>query len=179
MKRIFWILPAVLFLCAGARAQEASAWEVGGGYTHVEANLSPSYLSRFSMNGGWLSVQENLNSWFGGRIEFNGFGGTEGGVNVDAQTYTFGPVFSYRKFERLTPYAHVQLGAIHAPAGYLGISARAAKFALATGGGVDVAINRHAAIRFQGDYFMTRFLSLRQNNLQVSTGLVIRFGGRR
>jgi hypothetical protein len=177
MKKISWLLPAVLFLSVGARAQETPRWEVGGGYTYVNANFSPNYLSRFTLNGGWFSVQENRNRWFGGRFEFNGFSGTEGGVNVKAQTYTFGPVFSYRKFERFTPYAHAQLGAIHAPAGYLGISAMAAKFALAAGGGVDVAINRRAAIRFQGDYLMTRFLGLRQNNLQVSTGIVIHVGG--
>jgi hypothetical protein len=44
------------------------------------------------------------------------------------------------------------------------------------GGGVDVNLNRRLAVRFQGDYLMTRFLDLRQDNLQFSSGLVVRFG---
>jgi hypothetical protein len=74
------------------------------------------------------------------------------------------------------PYGHAQFGAVHAGVGYLGISKSAFKFAMATGGGVDFNLNRRFAIRFQGDYLMTRFLDLRQDNLQFSTGLVLYFG---
>jgi hypothetical protein len=87
-------------------------------------------------------------------------------------------VFAYRKYERFTPYAHLQLRAIHASQGYLGISASAAKFAMAAGGGADYNINPRVASRVQADYLMSRFLNLRQDNLQFSTGLVIRFGQR-
>jgi hypothetical protein len=88
----------------------------------------------------------------------------------------YGPVFSYRKFERLTPYAHAQFGAVHGSVGYLGISASAFKFAMTAGGGVDINLNPRVAIRVQGDYLMTRFLDLRQDNLQFSSGLVVHFG---
>jgi len=47
---------------------------------------------------------------------------------------------------------------------------------MTAGGGVDLKINRRAAIRLQADYLLTKFLGLTQNNLQFSTGLVIRFG---
>lgn len=176
MKRIWLLMPLFLCLCASAKAQETPHWEVAGGYTYVDANFQPSYSSRFTLNGGNLSLAENANSWFGARFEFSALGGTEGGVNVNAQTYTFGPVFSYRRFERVTPYAHAQFGVIRATAGYLGISEAANKLDITGGGGVDFAINRRAAVRFQGDYLMTRFLTLRQNNLQLSVGLVLRFG---
>jgi opacity protein-like surface antigen len=175
MKRVTWLVPAILLLCVGARAQETPAWEINGGYSYLRANLNGPGGS-FDLNGGNVSVTENLNHWFGGRIEFNAFSGGVGGTNVSAETITYGPVFSYRKHERFTPYGHVQFGAVHGSVGYLGISASAFKFAMAPGGGVDINLNPRFAIRVQGDYLMTRFLDLRQDNLQFSTGLVIHFG---
>jgi hypothetical protein len=176
MKRVIWIIPAILFLCVTSQAQETTpAWEIYGGYSYLKGNLNGSGPS-FHMNGGGASVDQNFNNWFGGRFAVNAFGGTFEGTNVTAQTFTYGPVFAYRKFDRFVPYAHVQFGDVHASRGYLGISESANKFAMVSGGGVDVKINQLAAIRLQADYLMTRFLSQRQDNLQFSTGLVIRFG---
>jgi hypothetical protein len=44
------------------------------------------------------------------------------------------------------------------------------------GGGADFALSERAAIRVQADYLMTRFLNARQDNIQLSGGLVIRIG---
>jgi hypothetical protein len=173
MKRVTWFLPVVLLLCVTAQAQEVPQVEIAGGYSFLDANVNGT---SFHLNGGGGSATENVNSWFGGRFEFNAFAGTAFGTNVTAQTFTYGPVFSYRRYERFTPFAHVQLGAMHAGVGYLGISAGATKFAMSSGGGADIKINPRAAIRVQADYLMSRFLNLRQDNLQFSTGLVIRFG---
>lgn len=175
MKRVIWLVPAILLFCVTAQAQETPAWEIFGGYSYLRANFSGPGSS-FNLNGGAASITENVNSWFGARFEFSAFGGTVSGTNVTAQTFTFGPVFSYRKFDRLTPYGHMQLGAIHASRGYLGISTSDTKFAMASGGGLDFKIKDRAAVRFQADYLMTRFLNLRQDNLQLSIGLVIYFG---
>jgi hypothetical protein len=41
---------------------------------------------------------------------------------------------------------------------------------------VDFNINELAAIHAEGDYVMSRFLDLRQDNLRFSVGLVIHFG---
>jgi len=176
MKRLVWLLPAVLMFCAAAQAQETPRIEVAGGFTYLDANLNGS--PKFHLLGGNGSATENVNDWFGGRLEVNVFSGTTGGTNVTAQTITYGPVFAYRKFERFTPYAHVQFGVIHASTGFLGISNSASRFAMNGGGGVDVNVNRLTAVRFQADYLMSRFLSLRQDNLLLSTSLVIRFGHR-
>jgi Outer membrane protein beta-barrel domain len=175
MKRVLWLIPAFLLFCASAKAQETPAWELYGGYTYLRANIGGT---SFNLNGGGAAGTQNLNDWFGGRVEFNAFGGSVGGTNVSAQTITYGPVFTYRKFNRLTPFAHLQLGAVHASQGYLGISESAYKFAMSGGGGADFALNERAAIRVQGDYLMTRFLNTRQDNIQLTAGLVIRFGKR-
>ena len=173
MKRVLWLVPAILLFCVSAKAQETPAWEIYGGYTFVRANLGGT---SFNLNGGGAAADQNLNDWFGGRVEFNAFGGTVEGENVAVQTITYGPVFSYRKFDRLTPFAHLQLGAVHANAGFLGISQPAFKFALSGGGGAEYALNERVAIRVQGDYLMTRFLNARQDNIQVTAGLVVRIG---
>ena len=181
MKRVLWLIPAILLFSIAARAQETPEWEISGGYSYFEANLGGT---KFHMHGGNGSATENLNHWFGGRIEVNAYQGNEpitvAGVttvySVSAQTYTYGPVFSYRRFSRVTPYAHIQLGAIHGSMNYLGISQSAWKFAAAPGGGIDFALNRKAAIRLDGEYLLSRFLGLTQENINASVGLVLRFG---
>jgi Outer membrane protein beta-barrel domain len=175
MKRIFWIVPAILLLSISARAQERAtpAWEISGGYSYLDANLG---RSNFRLNGATASATENLNSVFGGRVEVSVFHGTEAGTTVSAQTVTYGPVLSYRKLGFVTPYVHVQLGAIHASQGYLGISQSAIKFAAAGGAGFDVHVTKMASLRVQADYLLTRFLTLNQYNLQGSVGLVFHFG---
>src|ERR1019366_1914759 len=112
MKRLIWLIPAVFVLCiSSARAQETPQWEITGGFSYLDANLNGSH---FHLEGGGGSATENLNSWFGGRMEFNAYHGNDAGNVVTAETITYGPVFSYRRFSRITPSAHVQLGAIHA-----------------------------------------------------------------
>lgn len=175
MQRAICLVPVILLLCVSTKAQETPAWEISGGFSYLRANLNGPGGS-FDLNGGNVSATENLNRWFGGRVEFNAFTGSVAGTNVSAQTITYGPVFSYRKFDRFTPYAHAQFGAVHGSVGYLGISESAFKFAMTAGGGVDINLNPRVAVRVQGDYLMTRFLDLRQDNLQFSAGLVVHFG---
>ncbi len=174
MKRIFWIIPAILLFTITSHAQDTTpAWDVAGTFTYLKADLSHG---NFNLLGATASSTENLNNWVGGRIEISAFHGTEAGATVSAQTVTYGPVFSYRHFNGFTPYVHVQAGAIHASQGYLGISESAIKFAMVAGGGVDVRVSHVASVRLQADYMMSRFLSLNQNNLEGSVGVVFRFG---
>ena len=55
-------------------------------------------------------------------------------------------------------------------------------FAMATGGGLDVKISPHAALRlFQADYLFSKFrngVNDRQNSFRLTAGLVFRLGGR-
>src|SRR6202021_4054250 len=112
MKRVMWVVLAVLFFCITARAQETPAWEINGGYSYMRANLNGPG-SGFHMKGGIASVTENLNDWFGGRLEISAFGGRTGGTNVTPQTFTYGPVFVFPRFHALSPFAHAHVGALH------------------------------------------------------------------
>jgi hypothetical protein len=176
MKSAIWLVGVVRlcsFFCPVSQAQEFPEWEISGGYSYLAADVNGS---SFHLHGGVASLTQNVNSIFGGRVEAGFFTGAAFGRSITAQTITFGPLFSLRKFEKFTPFVHLQLGAVHGSKGYLGISESAWKFALVGGGGADIRINERAAIRLQADYLMTRFLGLRQNNLQASAGLVLRFG---
>lgn len=173
MKRSLWIAPAILLACITAQAQETPEWQFSGGYSSLFANVGNN---SFTMNGGGGAIEQNVKDWFGARLEINAWGGDTNGVHVTAQTYTFGPVFSLHRYQRITPFAHINIGAIHASTGFLGISQSATKFALAPGGGVDLGLNPYLAVRLQGDYLASYFLNTRQDNFQFSAGLVFRYG---
>jgi hypothetical protein len=187
MKRVLWIFPALLLFSISARAQAQEsasavpAWEFSAGYAYLDANLNGTH---FHMNGANATATENVNGWFAGRIEFNGYQGNEAIAtsaattlySVNAETITYGPVFSYRKFSRITPFGGVQAGAVHGSKEFLGISESAYKFALAPEAGVDFYVNRRTALRLSGEYLLTRFLGLTQQHANISAGLVFRFG---
>jgi hypothetical protein len=73
---------------------------------------------------------------------------------------------------KLRPFAEALFGASHINAGAVGSDT---SFATALGGGLDYKIIRPVAWRFQGDYVQTRFFSATQNNVRLSTGIVLRF----
>jgi len=63
------------------------------------------------------------------------------------------------------------------------VSGYATHFSYALGGGTELTLSGPFAVRFTGDYQRTKFVNARlvsvpQNNLRVSAGLVIRFGSR-
>jgi hypothetical protein len=177
MKRILWIIPAILLFTITSHAQDVTPlWDLSGGYTYLKADLGGS---NFHLNGATASSTENLNSWIGGRVQVSVYQGNEAGTTVSAQTVSYGPVFSYRHFKTVTPFVNVQFGAIHASQGYLGISQSAIKFAMLGGGGADIRINKIASVRVEADYMLSHFLTLNQNNLQGTVGLVFRFGQKR
>jgi opacity protein-like surface antigen len=94
-------------------------------------------------------------------------------------TFLFGPHFAYRR-KKATTFAHALFGAAHSGVrqgndGGTG-SAADTSFAMAIGGGFDVNLTRSFAWRVQTDYLQTRFSSEMQNNLRVSTGIVLRIG---
>ena len=74
---------------------------------------------------------------------------------------------------KFRPFAEALFGASHVDVNH-GIGSDTS-FATAIGGGLDYKIIRPLAWRFQGDYVQTRFFGNTQNNVRISTGLVLRF----
>lgn len=173
MMRKVAFFALVLVSAVSLSAQETPKVEVFGGYSHLIADLNDT---SFNLDGFHISAAENMNSWFGGVLDFSTQFGKRNGLNVNAQSIMYGPRFAYRKSSAVTPSAHVLLGAFRGSAGFDGISKPDTHFAVAVGGEIDVRINRWVSYRVvQGDYLMTRFLNLRQDNVRLSTGLVFRF----
>jgi outer membrane protein OmpA-like peptidoglycan-associated protein/opacity protein-like surface antigen len=176
------------------------------GYSYLRAIPTYATGNRLVwMNGGSASAAFNLNRYFGLVADVGGFADSQlnltgPGVPVphvaasggNAYTYLFGPRLSYRKHERITPFAQVLFGGIHASpvtldgctgTGCVPLPAQTA-FAMTAGAGLDIGLTRHVAFRaVQAEYLMTRFpnpttqASASQNDIRISSGIVFRLGG--
>ncbi len=175
------------------------------GYSHFQGVPALKTGNRMvGLNGGSTTVAFNLNRYLGLVADFGGYGdtqlrltGAEGApprvaaASGAAYTYLSGPRFSYRKYNRITPFAQVLFGGIHATEVTLfGCTGSLCtplptqnSFAIAAGGGFDIGVFRRVSIRaIQAEYIMTRFgeltpkMSITQNDLRLSSGLVLHFG---
>jgi hypothetical protein len=176
------------------------------GYSYLRAVPSLSAGNRLMwLNGGSTSIAFNFNRYLGLVGDFGGFNETRillttgnpplavGSYHAvqagTVFTYLAGPRLSYRKHDRITPFAQVLFGGIRAS--QEAVCAACAPslpvenaFALTAGGGLDVRVHHRLAIRvIQAEYMMTRFDNLTtggsgsQNDVRLSTGIVLRFGG--
>lgn len=189
---------------APKRDESAYHWprvELFGGYSYVRFNTSgnlsgTSFSQSTNLNGGSASLAIYLNKNWAIAGDFGAYHNGDVSHNVDANLYSYliGPRFSYRNSTRWTPFAQVLIGGVHGsveiPANLLGnptsVTFTQNAFAMTAGGGLDVTVSKHWAIRvIQAEYFMTNFsapstvtgLSVnRQNNLRISAGVVLRLG---
>ena len=156
------------------------------------------------LHGGSTSIAYNFNRYFGLVADFAGFDNSKVTLfspiasrtfdsDGTAYTYLFGPRFSYRKYERVTPFFQALLGGVHASsvtiAGCTGDPsctplASENSLAAAVGAGFDVKLTHHLALRLiEGDFLLTNFDPFPPNNkswqknVRLSSGLVFRFGG--
>jgi len=157
------------------------------------------------LNGGSASLAFNFNRFialvadFGGyddsQLQLTGTGANQPlTVNSSgtAFTYVFGPRFTLFKDRRVSVFAQVLAGGVHASAVTVANCATACMplpaqnaLAMTGGGGVDIRITHHISLRpIQAEYMLTRFaavptgVSSNQNDLRLSSGLVFRFGGK-
>ena len=174
MRRFMWVVVLTVAVVLPAHAQETPQVELMGGYSYLRSDIGGVDQGFNGWNG---SITENLNHWLGGTADFSGYYAHPGGINVNTHTFMFGPHFAYRKSGSVTPFAHVLIGGMRASQGYLGISQSKTDFAAALGGGVDIKVHKIISIRVvQAEYVYTPYLNMREDNLRVSAGIVLRFG---
>lgn len=179
------------------------------GYSYLRSVPTLSSDNRIEwLNGGSASLAYNFTRHFGLAADFGGYDNSKlrlsgAGiaparmVNADGTVYTYllGPRFTFGRGNRISPFVQVLFGGIHASAAALSSSSGCTgsgctplpmqrAFALTAGGGLDINIARHFAIRLiQAEYLMTRFDSLSsgsstsQNDVRLSSGILFRFGG--
>jgi outer membrane protein OmpA-like peptidoglycan-associated protein len=169
-----------------APGQLVPRYEFGVLYDYV--NFSPGGpFPSFNNHGASGAFTYNASRWLGLTAELGGyrfkdrnFNGTP--LNGSIVSYLFGPRLNWRKFDYFVPFAEFLLGGSHAGSAVIGVGSQSS-FSVATGGGVDMVLNKNFAWRVaQLDYYMTNFSGIgvggnaRQDNFRAGTGLVYRWG---
>lgn len=159
------------------------------------------------LHGGATSIAYNFTSYFGLVADFGGYDNSKVTLfspsasrtfdsDGTAYTYLFGPRFSYRHYERFTPFVQALIGGATATsvtiAGCTGDPsctplASENSVAAAVGAGLDIKLTHHIALRLiDADFLLTNFRNpfavnqsdqSWQKNVRLSSGLVFRFGG--
>jgi opacity protein-like surface antigen len=175
MRRVLVTLALVSMIALPMLAQENSKAEIFGGYQYTRINPGAG-VSGENFNGWNSAFTANLNQWLGVTADISGAYKDFSGVSAKQHNFLFGPTVSYNYSGKVKPFAHVLFGVSHADAGFSGTGASDNAFAMAFGGGADVAVHKNIAVRVaQFDYLLTRFGGDSQNNVRLSTGLVFRF----
>ena len=104
-------------------------------------------------------------------------------TSLHRQTYLFGPQFNFYPDDKVKIFVHPLFGGVHDTVkfdfGNSTTDSSASAFAMAFGGGVDVRLSPRVSFRVvEADYLGTHFGGEFQNNFRLSTGLVLRFGGK-
>ncbi len=204
MKKLLLLAP-VFLLGITAWAQDVPKVEIPLGFSmiNVHPNLAP--ITSFNVFGGGGQVDFNFGSVFGIKADFMGYTqgsglrnqlekhGFVGAANGNMFTYMFGPQIK-KHTGMFQPFGEALFGAAHTNA-YATILTEEGKilqgsgnnnaFAMAFGGGIDLAVSKHVAIRpVEVDYLLTRFsanhvanYTANQNNFRYFGGLEFMFGG--
>ncbi|MFZ0320371.1 MAG: outer membrane beta-barrel protein [Candidatus Sulfotelmatobacter sp.] len=185
MRKIGFILFALLVFADLASAQVPTSGNVFFGYSFYNTDLST--IDRANTNGWEASVEGKVIPFLGVVADFDSHYGSQNfpacsvGLTVSCGTFNasvtehnflFGPRVSV-PVGRFRPFAEALFGGAHVDVNNGGGSDTS--FATALGGGLDYKIIRPIAWRFQGDYVQTRFFETTQNNVRISTGIVLRF----
>lgn len=182
------VVASFFLLSIAANAQIPTSGNVFFGYSYYNTNSLTDSTQRSSLNGWEASLEGKVVPFVGIVADFSRhygsenvgnpsgtcvIGGTCGSLNVstNVQTYLFGPRVSV-SVGKFRPFAEALFGAAHFDSNGGGSDTT---FATAIGGGLDYKIIRPVAWRFQGDYVQTRFFGPTQNNVRISTGIVLRF----
>jgi len=164
---------------SGGQHQD-NRWNISVGYQYNRDNLLGT---PFNTNGLNVSVARFFGRWFAidaqlGTGLYGNTGQSSTPPNLTAKS-TFigaGPRIAYRTRSRYEPWVHVLVGIEHyrfsQTAGLLGSNN---SLAGTGGGGLDVYLNPHIAVRVESDAIATQFFSTYQRSFQVVGGVVLGF----
>ena len=160
-------------LTSVAYGQNTPIADVAVGYGFIEVPQGFTFM----MHGGSGAAAVNVNDWLGFVGDFGAYH-AHPGVSLTAETYTFGPRFSLRAWDKFTPFAQLLLGGQHASAVTTGFTNASNAFAIGAGGGFDVDLDRRGrfALRPQIEYFGFRAKGAMTTTARLSIGIVFRIG---
>jgi hypothetical protein len=198
-SRYFLLLVVPLFLTTISLKAQAVATDVTPG--HQEVDLAVTYTAQYS------NLVSKPTFWHqGGSIElstqtYRGFGiaaniaGTQignaanSGAGLSMVTATFGPRYTWYRptgagqKRSLAIFGQGLIGEAHGFNSYFPTATGSLtdynSFALQVGGGIDIGLSRHFAVRaLQADWLRTQFPNSTtniQNTFRIGAGLVLRF----
>lgn len=174
--------------CPVSKGQQEPAREVFVGYANVRVRPADRRLGNFNLQGGDLEGALRLSRWLSAVADVGLYATARQasetiGIDIHgaALSCLFGPRVSYRRWSRITPFAQALFGVGRAGSGLLATSGAQNALAFSAGGGIDIRVKEHWAIRpIAIDYLRTRFGeqndgTLVQNNTRYLSGIVVRF----
>jgi outer membrane immunogenic protein len=173
-----------------AQSDSLASVDVGVDYNYARSNAPAGGCGCFSLNGGggWIGFNFSHSVGIVGEIASQHASNIFGtGVGLTLTSFLAGPRYTWTRSGRIAPFAQALVGGAHAGGdmapGNSGLSGSANAFAMTAGGGLDISLTRHIALRaFEADYYLTRFdngANDHQNNLRIAAGVIVRFGGMR
>lgn len=182
------VLAGLLLLPVVAKSQERPAGtaispEVAVTYDWIHTNAPPGGCGCFSLNGGSVSVAMPLLKHVAVVAEFtDGYAARvlNTGRSLNLSAFTAGARYSPRAGRRgLQPFGQVQIGAAILTGASLTTANAGNAFAGSVGGGLDLRLNHHFALRLvQAEYLVTTFDNFsnnHQNNVEAGAGVVFHF----
>ena len=159
-----------------SQAQDMPKADVSAGYSF----LFVAKGFTLSMNGGESAVAVNVNRWLGIVSDLGVYSGSPGIPGLIGETYTSGPRFSYRRWNRLVPFAQAVIGGAHANTTNGGFLGTHRAFAFGGGAGGDLGLDRAGrfALRGQMDLLDFRVNGNNTGTVRLSAGIVFRIGKR-
>jgi hypothetical protein len=166
MKRLLLLGLGLFIFAIPSHAQSVDA-SIGYSYFHLGGGLD------INQNGVSGSVAYNPNHYFGIVGDFGGYHASPGGVSLNTYTYMFGPRISAHNPTKITPFVQFLIGGGHLTAGAGGGSSN--NLAFSFGGGADLGVFPHLAIRPQVDYVGLHNSGGTANCTRVSVSAVVHF----
>jgi opacity protein-like surface antigen len=200
MKIANMVLLAIV-LVFGTNVIAQDRFEVFAEYSYLRFSPTIGGLSGRDFNGGGGGVQLNFLKILGIKADFMGYGTTTFTRTVNGTTFTstgnmftymFGPVLRIPLW-RVKPFGEVLFGAsqtdaytnlenaIIAGGGTVARIQSQHPFTMAVGGGLDITVTHHVAIRpGEFDYVLSRYSNPltstnNQNNFRYCGGLILKF----
>ena len=169
MKKLMLVTLASSFVKPAAAGQDFPATELSAGYSVINVVKGSSQTA----NGGSGSIAFNFNPWLG---VVGDLGGYSASPSLTAITYTAGPRFSYRHWNRLTPFAQVLFGGVHASSSASNYTGATNAYAFGTGGGADFVLDHSGrfVLRPQLEYFGFGTIGSKTDTVRVCVGIVFR-----
>jgi hypothetical protein len=167
IKKLVLLGLGLCFSAIPSHAQSSVDASVGYSYFHLGGGAD------LNQNGISGSVAYKPIPYLGIVGDFGGYHASPGGVSLNTYTFLFGPRVIVHNPTKVTPFVQFLVGAGHLTAGNGGGSTT--NFAYSVGGGVDLGVLPHLAIRPQLDYVGLHNSGGTANCTRVSVSAVVHF----